>query len=397
MSSIVDEVVARQLQDIPPDIRFVIIHPVYTDYHRILTHFLDSQAAFYIRFEGTDLNFGQLQQQLNARLQSGLNAGDLGSLHWLLLDECDRALPDDFANFLNTTLQQLGDGRIVIFTRTVPEYLHTHTDMREQSQFIPSDPLLLLPDYARPHIGQAFLEVNALGAGRVTLNGTPVVNWDGTLPRALFFFLIDRGMTTRKQIFETFWPGLTVREATNVFHVTKRKISEVLGFDLTRYWSGFYHISPDIQLNYDVTILSQLIADSSVANSEQSAHLLSRAVFLYKSHFLTSINMLWTQKRREEVFLTYGEALTALARLMEVRDLKDESLGLYVRASVTNPQREDIARSIMSLYAEKGMIGDAEATYRRLEDELDRSLGVAPARETQELIGHIRTNPQTPV
>jgi two-component SAPR family response regulator len=202
-------------------------------------------------------------------------------------------------------------------------------------------------------------------------------------------------MTTRKQIFETFWPNLTVREATNVFHVTKRKISEVLGFDLTRYWSGFYHISPDIQLNYDVAVLSQLITDSAVASNEHSVHLLSRAVSLYKSHFLTSVDLPWTQKRREEVFLTYGEALTSLARLMEGRGLKDESLGMYVRASFTNPQREDIARKIMGLYAEKGMVDDAEAVYRRLEDELDRKLGVPPSRETQELIGRIRLNPQS--
>ncbi|MBZ0287630.1 MAG: hypothetical protein K8I30_08445 [Anaerolineae bacterium] len=35
------------------------------------------------------------------------------------------------------------------------------------------------------------------------------------------------------------------------------------------------------------------------------------------------------------------------------------------------------------------MFGDALATYRRLEEELDRSLGVPPSKETQELMSRI--------
>jgi two-component SAPR family response regulator len=222
------------------------------------------------------------------------------------------------------------------------------------------------------------------------LNGRLVDNWDGTLPRALFFYLIDRGMTTRSEIFETFWPNLTVREATNVFHVTKRKISEVLGVDLTLYWSGFYRISSDIQLNYDTALFSEMITDSAVASSEKAIRFLSNAISLYQGNFLTSMDMDWVKSRRDELHVTYGEALASLARALELRGQKQEALGLYIRASVTNPQREDIARSIMSLYADMDNLEDAEATYTRLVDELDRTLGVPPAKETQELINRIR-------
>ena len=40
---------------------------------------------------------------------------------------------------------------------------------------------------------------------------------------------------TRADIFKEFWPGLPIKSATNVFHVTKRKIGERLGCDLTSY------------------------------------------------------------------------------------------------------------------------------------------------------------------
>jgi two-component SAPR family response regulator len=103
------------------------------------------------------------------------------------------------------------------------------------------------------------------------------------------------------------------------------------------------------------------------------------------------MNMGWVKNRRDELLVTYGEALASLAKALELNGQKPEALGLYVRASVTNPQREDIARSIMNLYAEMHMADDAIATYQRLEEELDRSLGVPPSKETQELMLKIRS------
>jgi two-component SAPR family response regulator len=196
-------------------------------------------------------------------------------------------------------------------------------------------------------------------------------------------------MTTRSEIFATFWPSLSTREATNVFHVTKRKISEVLGVDLTLYWSGFYRLSSDIQLSYDTALFAEMITDSAVAPSDQSMQFLANAISLYQGDFLTSMDMDWVKSRRHELVITYGDALASLAKAVENHGEKERALGLYVRASVTNPQREDIARCIMNLYAEMQMFDDAVATYRRLEEELDRSLGVPPSKETQELMSRI--------
>jgi two-component SAPR family response regulator len=164
-----------------------------------------------------------------------------------------------------------------------------------------------------------------------------------------------------------------------------------LGVDLTLYWSGFYRISSDIQLNYDTALFTELITDSAVAPSEKAIRFLTNAISLYQGNFLTSMDMGWVKNRRDELIVTYGEALASLAKVLEVRGQKQEALGLYIRASVTNPQREDIARSIMNLYADADMIDDAIATYQRLEEELDRSLGVPPSKETQELLLKLRS------
>src|SRR5690606_35142968 len=149
--------------------------------------------------------------------------------------------------------------------------------------------------------------------GRVLLNGKSVDNWDGVLPRSLFFYMVDRGMTTRNEIFDTFWPNLSTREATNVFHVTKRKISEVLGLDLTTYWSGFYRISPNIELSYDVVLFTELVQNSAISSGEDAITKLNSAIELYQGQFLYGMDMNWTYHRRSELNEDYSDAIATLA------------------------------------------------------------------------------------
>jgi DNA-binding SARP family transcriptional activator len=396
MDDLAFQAAIQQLQGLSDDARILIAHPNFAGQHRILPELLKAQPTAYVRFAGNELTYGQLQEQLDTALQSQLDKGQLRGVSFLILDESDRADPAELGRLLEELVVKVGKGRIVLFTRVVPYYIYRNPSLRRQSYFIPAVPDLMLVDYAQQSPDKALLEVCALGSGRVTLNGRLVDNWDGTLPRALFFYLIDRGMTTRSQIFETFWPNLTSREATNVFHVTKRKISEVLGVDLTVYWSGFYHISSEIQLSYDAVLFSEMLTNSAVAPTDRAIDLFTYAISLYQGNFLTSMDVPWVIKRRDELLLSYGEALATLARVLEQNSEKEHALGLYIRASTTNPQREDIARNIMSLYAGMGKVADADATYERLETELDKSLNVAPAKETQELIKRIRSG-ATPV
>ncbi|MBI5669344.1 MAG: hypothetical protein HZC41_15175 [Chloroflexi bacterium] len=387
MIDLLQELATRQMENISSTARLVIAHPNYTYQHRLLHLVLQDSSSVYVRCEGDQLTAEQLRQQLDSALEQ--QQGDLKRAAVIALDEADRALPEALEAFV-TDLLNRSTGRIVVVTRRMPEFIYRRPEIRAQTVFVPVDKALMLPDYANQEDNTYLLEVRALGSGRVMLNGRNVDNWDGTLPRALFFYLVDRGMTTRSQIFETFWPNLPTREATNVFHVTKRKISEVLGVDLTVYWSGFYRIAPNIDLLYDSALFNEMVQDSAVAEPEEATRLLTYATTLYRGEFLSSIDMDWAEKRRQEITQNYGEALIGLGKLMEQSGRLEESLGLYVRASATNPQREDLARSIMLLYRQLGMRDDAIATYRRLEAELENSLGVSPARNLQELLAEIQ-------
>jgi DNA-binding SARP family transcriptional activator len=128
---------------------------------------------------------------------------------------------------------------------------------------------------------------------------------------------------------------------------------------------------------------------------DDAKRLLENAISLYRCDFLTSVEMDWVEKRRRELLESYGEALISLAKMVEKSGKPARALGLYLRATLANPQREDLARSIMLLYQELGSPEDAIATYQRLEAELERSLGVSPAPQIQELLESIQLEKQT--
>ncbi|MFN8529842.1 MAG: bacterial transcriptional activator domain-containing protein [Anaerolineae bacterium] len=377
----------QQWQALGAETRLVVVQPNYAQQHVVLKPMLEN--AVYVRFQGSDLTVKALIEQVNEASieQTGHPNGQGAST--LVLDECDRAHKAALDDCLKSLLASF-PGRIVVFSRYVPTCVLYDPQVRSVTRFIPVSEELMLWDYAqRSESGGSLLEVRALGEGRVQLNGERIENWDGVLPRALFFYLVDRGMVTRSEIFETFWGELSTREATNVFHVTKRKISEVLGLDLTVYWSGFYHISPRIQLSYDVSLFTQMLQDSAVMPLPQSNRLVEQAVSLYRGDFLTSIDMPWAERRRQDLRQSYGEALVLLAKESERVGKKHDALAQYLRATATHRQREDLVQNVMRLYRDLGMHQDALHVYHRLETDLKVSLNVTPGRSLQEFAAQI--------
>lgn len=382
---------AQQLREKGANVRLIFLHPNFTQQHAVLSELLHDTV--YVRLRGDNLTKDDVLGQIQTALD--VQTARLSDVATLVLDEADRTSSRYFLSVIRGLLAQMPSGRIVVLSRALPPDLLDDNELRGQCHFIPAIESMMLWDYAQRDNAQgALLEVRALGAGRVQVNGQPVTTWDGILPRSLFFYLVDRGMVTRAEIFQTFWPNLNVKEATNVFHVTKRKISEVLGTDLTVYWSGFYHVSSRIQVSYDVSMFTQMAQDSAIATTEESINLLEDAIALYRGDFLTALDSSWVFGRRQDLIQSYGEALIGLAKSYERVNNPQRSLVLYLRAASTNRQREDIAFNVMRLCRELGYHADALTVYERLEDELRKSLKVAPGRQLQELAEVIRNEMQ---
>lgn len=390
MENIYQHLVEQQISELAAPI--VIIHPNYRDQRAVLWALMDLPRTVYHRFDGNGLTLQEAQAQLDTSIANQAN-GDLSTMTTLVLDECDNIEPDALDTFIATLHAAhltAADKRLVLVARVVPRFIWHNVEQRQISAMIPVDNELMLCDYVRSADAPALLEVHAFGEGRVLLNGTEITQWDGHLPRALFFYVVDRGMTTRNDIFEIFWPNLPVREATNVFHVTKRKVNEVLGIDLTAYWSGYYRISPDIELVYDAMNFSRLVQEASVENADRAREMLTRAASLYKGEFLRSLDTPWVAERRNALLQTYGEALVSLAHLSRGSGEAERALGLYLRSALTNPQREDLVEHIMRLYDELEMFDDALTAYARLADELQQTLDTTPAPQVRQLAEEIR-------
>ncbi|PJF40729.1 MAG: hypothetical protein D6737_03435 [Chloroflexi bacterium] len=383
MFHLTQQIALQQLDELGKEIRLVIAHPNYYSQHLLLDHAIQGSNTIYIRFDGAELDYDTLCSQFEQAVMTQTGTQKLASAT-IVLDECDRAESEAFDKFLIEIANHTGIERIYVIGRAMPGCV-MHNGLREQTRVIPSEAELMLWDYTQRDEDMKLLEVRALGAGRVLLDGQEIAGWDGALPCALFHYLVDRGMVTRSEIFETFWPNLSTREATNVFHVTKRKISEVLGTDLTVYRSGFYHLSPHIQLSYDVALFSELIQNSAVAPLDERIALLQRAQTLYRGDFLSKLDMAWVIRRREGILQTYTEGVTSLAKAMSEIGQYDKALSLYLQASSTNPAREDITREIMYLYQQLQLPDAALKVYERLTTQLQETLGVMPAPETREL------------
>lgn len=318
----------------------------------------------------------------------------------LYLDELDRLdLNDDFRNFFTVLIKNLSEqNKLVVNARiltTEPwqQMLLDNVATVLGTAFRKSDLMFSIDEADKPQ-----LEIYAFGPGHAIANGLAITAWDGALPRNLFFFFVDRDLVTRNEIFETFWPDLKVKEATNVFHVTKRKINErisahILGegdYDLTNYANGFYHPGKYMARHYDVQEFVEAVDEASMTfDDEKQYKLYRRAIDIYRAPFLERLDMPWVLERREKLQRLFLEALIGLARYYKSTDQNEEALGYFMRALKEAPQREDLHREVMKVYQTLGYPEEARRQYQWLTAFLQDTLGVEPGSETQALFQEI--------
>ncbi len=367
-----------------------------------LTSWLGGMVAEFDKVKG---DFGKaLKAALESRKKSvalaEALAADLAAIKAaqtiLYIDELDR-LPFDaeFEKFINTLVDSLPKNTQLVFNSRLLMHQPWY-DLIERGEAIvlgterrKDDGMFALEKKEHPQ-----LEVYALGRGYTIVNGQQVDNWDGALPRNLFFFFMDRPLVTRREIFETFWPELPVKEATNVFHVTKRKISERISlkidptktYEMTQYGGGFYTPGDKLTRHYDVFDFQSDVERAMIsADEEQEEELLRRAVDYYKSPYLQDTEMPWIAQRREQLRLLNSQALISLGRIYKRRGDSEQSLGFFTRSLAHTPEREDIHREVMNIYLKLGRKQDAQLQYRQLAETLRTSYNINPSRETQDL------------
>src|SRR5258708_5465227 len=323
---------------------------------------------------------------------------DLGKLdpaaRFLVLDSFDSlTLTSDAVAFFEALLSRLPrDMHLVVNSRNLG-YLPWSKFVRSGDAAVLGEQMVLDGGIFNPTAPESpQLEVYGFGGGHVFVDGVPLDTWDGPLPRNLFFYFIDHPMVTRDEIFETFWPGLPIKEATNVFHVTKRKVSERLGYELTGYSGGFYRASGQMALHYDVARFEQ---DATEALKNDSIEGWYKAIRLYRSEYLHNTKMPWVALRRERLHQTYATALISVGRIYKSLRESEKAIHFYLRALREVPEREDIHRDLMTIYEMRGERDKAIAQYVYLKDLLHRTLGISPSQPTRTLYAMLTGNPES--
>ncbi|MFQ3536225.1 MAG: bacterial transcriptional activator domain-containing protein [Aggregatilineales bacterium] len=390
----------------------IVLHPNYRNQRKLLPGLL-ADEAFTPVYAATQLpatTWPQLWQLLVGALceQAALDLRELPEPspetaaerlccllerpYLLILDEIDNLEQESCSAFLAALAQRLPQhSKLILIGRRWPSELIAQLPDKSFVACYPLSELAMLFDYRTTPSNSKLLEVYAHADGRVLVNGVEVTGWEGYLPRALFHFLVDRGMVTRDEIFQSFWAELNNREATNVFHVTKRKIHEILGFNLTVYQNGYYRIAPDIDLHYDSAIILDQIQQSEIAEIDEAIALLENALKLYRSDFLRSLNGNWVISRRAALRNQMAEAFGMLGKLYERAERHIRAINAYERAVSMQPYREDWAHQLMSLYASQRQAAQGLRVLERLERALLQQMGRARLdKRTQQLAAKLR-------
>lgn len=319
---------------------------------------------------------------------------ELSELHdgeyYLILDEFDRADRADDVQRLIERLSHLLPERckLVINTRTLPRMPWLSMIAKGHAVILYDDQLVLEDFYQNRNTEGAELKVLSLGPGYVFLGDHLVDQWEGHLPRLLLFFTLDRPVVTRNEICETFWPGLDIDQAVNVFHVTKRRLHKALGLDALMHDGTYYRIDPGVPFNYDAFEFIEALMIGRYGEPDDPFEVWQRVANLYRGPFLQGHNDQWILERREAFQIAYIEALENTAAYWAQDGKHELALHTLTRALDTDYANEVIHKKLLRLYVQLGRRAEAVTHYRSLE-KWAKSSKTSLSGEIQQLFSDI--------
>ncbi len=326
-------------------------------------------------------------------------ARDLNDLNisiLLFLDNVNSETITDSSDGWNALIQHIGDAVKIGFSSQllpyplVQQWISDDTAVQFDIERHRGD--LTFPRNERP---KPQLEVRGFGPGTTLIDGLEVTQWEGMLPRTLFFYLIDNPIVSRDNIFRDFWPQprIAIKDATDIFHVTKHKVSEVLNrrlgtpnaIELTAYKQGVYIPGERLVRHYDVALFTDLLQQAARDEAQRKV-LLEGAVSLYKGPFLGALDAQWVLRRRRELEIMYSEALIALGRINSNQHHSGMAIQQFREALKYQPEREDLHRCIISLLAQSGDVTEAGKQLLQLIRTVYKPLEMDLTPETRQMI-----------
>lgn len=237
------------------------------------------------------------------------------------------------------------------------------------------------------------LQLFTFGAARVSRDGQAVdkIAWQTTTTKELFFYFALQPQGWRKeQVFETLWREMQAAKANDIFHSSVYRIRRALFPECLIYQNGLYQFNPEADLWIDADEFERLIAEAEQGGEpDRIPDLYRRALALYQGDFLEEFYGDWCRERRESLKEKYAAAGMLLANHYARRGDSVQAIDLYQSILKNDELREEVYRSLMTLYWQNGDRAAAIRTYRRCAQVLGDELGVTPMPATLELYERI--------
>lgn len=239
----------------------------------------------------------------------------------LILDDYDFATSTDSTiRFLEELIVKFPDRYITVFNgRSQPRFPWVSLIAQTRAIILDDDRVVTQAVHHTPDMPTGRLDIFALGPGFVFFNDDLITDWEGHLPRLLLFFAVDRGVITRDDFHHAFWGDLSDAQATNVFHVTKRRLHRAFNFEVLEHHNGTYRIKSSLLVNYDAFEWTQALIRARDLSNEHPEVDYQRVLDLYRGPFLKGHEDNWILTRRQDIQAGYLEAVRYLAKRYEDR------------------------------------------------------------------------------
>lgn len=140
----------------------------------------------------------------------------------------------------------------------------------------------------------------------------------------------------------------------------------------------------------DTHDFERLLRTARSEDGEAKARTLNRAIALYRDDFLPGYLEEWATIRREHLKSAHREALRDVMHAFEEAGMRRDAIESGLAYLRLEPLDEPVARTVMGLYAEEGLIANAQRVYRDLEGALKVQIDFQPSDETRRLLESIR-------
>ncbi|MCB0133421.1 MAG: hypothetical protein KDD78_21300, partial [Caldilineaceae bacterium] len=241
---------------------------------------------------------------------------------------------------------------------------------------------------------------------RIRLLGAPQFKVDGNLLNlhrrkndALLAYLAVTGQPQhRAHLASLFWPDTTTSRAFANLRTHLSALRQTIGTDRLCTAEDIVWLAPE-QIRLDVADFRQSLAATQAeaqgdADGGQTA--LAKAVTLYTGAFMDGFSLAdcaafeeWQFFLREEFHQLFMGALSRLVYHARAAGKLDDATKYARRLVTQDPLDEEVHRTLMQLYTQRGQWAAARRQYESCRHMLKTELGVAPAAETTALFAKV--------